>query len=90
MSLFGVLLKLMDRLEGGLKSTSRSLILEESFRGSLMHQMISRECNHTSESEEPTYMLSLTVQNKSNLYQSLDLYVEGSLCCLGGLCSFVE
>ena len=53
--------------------------LLQPFRGVLLNQMLSRECSHTSEREEPFYMLSLTVKNKPSLAQALDLFVEGDL-----------
>ena len=41
--------------------------------------MVSRECAHTTQRDEAFTMVSLDVKNKSNLQQSLDLFVEGDL-----------
>ena len=49
------------------------------FRGVLLNQMLSRECAHVSEREEPFYMLSVTVKHKASLHAALDLLVEGEL-----------
>ena len=49
------------------------------FRGVLLNQMLSRECCHVSEREEPFYMLSVTVKHKASLAAALELLVEGEL-----------
>jgi len=38
--------------------------------------MVSRECQHTSESEDPFYMVPLVVPNKKNLHQALTAYID--------------
>ena len=64
----------------GPASTPSSLSpLLQPFRGVLLNQMLSRECGHGSEREEPFYMLSLTVKNKQSLEAALDLFVQGDL-----------
>lgn len=40
-----------------------------------MHQFISKDCTHISEREEPFYMLSVTVKNKSTIQQALEAYI---------------
>ena len=52
-------------------------IFQEFFGGKIAHQIISKECEHVSEREEP--FLALQVEIKKNLYESLDLFVEGDL-----------
>ena len=59
-------------------SSSLSLLLSP-FRGVLLNQMLSRECSHVSEREEPFYMLSVTVKHKASLAAALELLVEGEL-----------
>ena len=61
-----------------LDSSSLSLLLSP-FRGLLLNQMLSRECSHVSEREEPFYMLSVTVKHKASLAAALELLVEGEL-----------
>jgi ubiquitin C-terminal hydrolase len=68
---------LFDRIEEGLKGSSNENLLDDTFRGHVVQQIISHECEHSSEREEPFYMVSVTVKNKANLRQALDLYVEG-------------
>ena len=58
--------------------SSLSLLLTP-FRGLLLNQMLSRECSHVSEREEPFYMLSVTVKHKASLAAALELLVEGEL-----------
>lgn len=67
----------LDQLSERLKGTRSSGLVDNVFRGTLLHQVVSDECSHTSEQEEPFYMLSLTVNNKANVHQALSLYVEG-------------
>ena len=56
--------------------------IEHTFKGALVHQIISRdasECPHTTAREEAFSMLSLTVVNKTTMEQSLDGFIEGDL-----------
>jgi ubiquitin C-terminal hydrolase len=54
-------------------------VLASTFQGKLIHQMISKECPHTSEREEPFYKLSLVVKNKRTVQEALEMYVEGDI-----------
>jgi len=57
-------------------------LLKSLFGGTLVYQIISRECSHRSERSEPFTMLTAEVKNKSTLEDSLELYVAGEV--LGG------
>jgi ubiquitin carboxyl-terminal hydrolase 34 len=57
----------------------KSTILDDTFRGLLLNQTISRECPHRSERHEPFAMISVTVKNKQNLAQAFDAYIDGDL-----------
>jgi uncharacterized UBP type Zn finger protein len=52
-------------------------LLKSMFEGTLVYQIISRECAHRSERTEPFTMLTAEVKNKSTLEDSLELYVAG-------------
>jgi ubiquitin carboxyl-terminal hydrolase 34 len=67
--------QLFEQLENELKSTPNKGLLDDSFRGMLMHQFISKDCSHVSEREEPFYMLSVTVKNKTTIQQALEAYI---------------
>ena len=49
------------------------------FSGKLANQLISKECDHTSERDEPFYSVSVEIKNKENIEQSFDLFVEGEM-----------
>ena len=71
---------IFDQLETEMKSAGAvKSEFDSLFKGAIMNQMISRECPHTSEREEPFYMISLTVKNKRTLKQALDNFIEGDL-----------
>lgn len=68
---------LFDRLEKQLKGTTHEHLLKEVYGGTIANEIISRQCTHSSEREEVFYSLPLEVKGKRNLYESLDLYVQG-------------
>jgi ubiquitin C-terminal hydrolase len=68
--LFDKLESLDPRMDGLLKGL---------FGGTLVNQVISHECPHRSEREEPFPMLKVDIKNKSSLEDSLELYVAGEL-----------
>jgi ubiquitin C-terminal hydrolase len=70
---------LFDKLESELKPTSCPSAVAESFGGVLIDQMVSRECAHIRQRDEPFNMISLDIKNKNTLLQSLDLFVAGDL-----------
>ncbi|ETO37056.1 Ubiquitin carboxyl-terminal hydrolase family protein [Reticulomyxa filosa] len=73
--------RLFDQLEHDLNRTNRKDAIKDNFGGYLVNQMISKDekCTHSSEREEKFLTVSLTVKNKANLEESLDLYVQGDL-----------
>ena len=75
---------LLDRLEKRLMSiphppslTPLSHLIQSSFGGTLVNQLLCHACHNIRSSPEPFYSLSLQVKNKSTLSDSLDAYVLG-------------
>lgn len=68
---------LFDKLESLDPRVDR--LLKGLFGGTLVNQVISHECAHRSEREEPFPMLKVDIKNKSSLEDSLELYVAGEL-----------
>ena len=58
---------LMDRLETQLKDTKDSQLITNTFRGVLVNEVIGRDCQHVSESEEPFNVIQLPVKNNKNV-----------------------
>ena len=54
-------------------------LLKGLFEGTMVNQIISHECPHRSEREEPFLMLKVDVKNMGSLEDSLELYVAGEL-----------
>ena len=71
---------LFDKLESNQECKS---LIQEKFGGELVWQVISTDddCAYTSEREEPYVMLTAEVGGKSNLEDSLELYVAGEMLC---------
>lgn len=67
-----------DQIEPFLKGLPQEHMLKETFGGRFIHQIISRDCPHRSEREEPYLAISVKVQNKRNLKESLENFVEGT------------
>jgi len=70
---------LFDRLETCLKATREESFLRQEFGGLFRHQLLCLDCPHTSEREEPFYTMGISVKNKKNIIESLELFVEGEL-----------
>lgn len=68
---------LFDKLESLDPRMDR--LLKGLFGGTLVNQVLSYECPHRSEREEPFPMLKVDIKNKSSLEDSLELYVAGEL-----------
>lgn len=66
-----------DRLETTLKSLDQRFLLQDIFGGELCHVIICQECKHRSERSEDCLSLSLDVKGKSNITESLKLYIQG-------------
>ncbi|KAH3765659.1 ubiquitin hydrolase [Pelomyxa schiedti] len=71
--------QLCDKLEGLLKSANQATILQDCLGGVVCHQVVSRECSHVSQREEGFVTLSLVLQGKKNLEESLYSLIEGDL-----------
>ncbi|CAM9309084.1 unnamed protein product [Discosporangium mesarthrocarpum] len=69
--------QLFDKLEG--TSAGVGPLIKQVFGGSLVYQIISRDCEHTSERTEPFLVLTAEVQAKATLEESLQLYVAGEM-----------
>lgn len=76
-----------DRLETLLKSTPqvnktilssylKAKLFQNVFQGKLVKQIISKECDHKAEREEPFFTLGLEVRRQKNIYESLKLFVK--------------
>jgi len=55
-----------DKLEKLFEETPKKTFFKDLFGGKLVYQVISKECEHTSERTEPFYTLSLAVKEKKN------------------------
>jgi len=66
-----------DRLETCLKSFDQRFLLQDVFGGKLSHIVTCQECKHSSERSEDCLSLSLDVKGKSNVLESLKLYIQG-------------
>eukprot|EP00753_Platysulcus_tardus_P013086 PLAT3614.2.p1 GENE.PLAT3614.2~~PLAT3614.2.p1 ORF type:complete len:1715 (-),score=1014.72 PLAT3614.2:126-5015(-) len=71
---------LCDRLESRLKATRQHDLLRRVFGGSLCNQLICKGgCDAVRESREDCYFISLQVQNKRTLQESLEAYVDSDV-----------
>ena len=68
---------LFEKLEGASPDVAR--LIRNTFGGTLVNQIISRETDYRSESTEPFHSITLTIQNKPNLEESLASLIEGDL-----------
>eukprot|EP01084_Bolivina_argentea_P037484 69350_1 len=71
--------RLFEQLGNELNGTTSSNLINDTFGGTIVNQMISFQCKHLTERNEKMFAMSLTVKNKTNLYQSLDTLIEGDL-----------
>jgi ubiquitin C-terminal hydrolase len=70
---------LLDKVERLLENAKQAGMLNRFFGGKLCHQIISRQCPHTSERDEHFFTLSVDVKNKKNLAESLEFFVQGDM-----------
>eukprot|EP00004_Rigifila_ramosa_P006247 TRINITY_DN1692_c0_g1_i1.p1 TRINITY_DN1692_c0_g1~~TRINITY_DN1692_c0_g1_i1.p1 ORF type:complete len:3114 (-),score=719.02 TRINITY_DN1692_c0_g1_i1:25-8475(-) len=72
---------LLDKIDTLLKGTDHEKMLQHLLLGGLCSQFCGRGqgCTHVSEKEDPCYALSLDVKGKTDITQSLDLFVEGDM-----------
>ncbi|CAM9745405.1 unnamed protein product, partial [Ectocarpus sp. 12 AP-2014] len=68
---------LLHKLEGSSKQAGS--LIDKVFGGTLAYQVISRDCEHTSERTEPFIVLTAEVQDKESLEGSLQLLVAGEM-----------
>lgn len=70
---------LFDKLDALVKGTTSQNLPGKHFGGSVMNQIISQECPHLSEREEPFMALSVEVKGKRNLAEAMLGYIQGDL-----------
>ena len=70
---------LADQIEPYIKGLPQEHMLRDTFGGRFVHQIISHGCEHQSEREEPYLAISVKVQNKRNLKESLENFVQGDM-----------
>ncbi|KAJ5075636.1 ubiquitin carboxyl-terminal hydrolase faf-x-related [Anaeramoeba ignava] len=70
---------LFERIESSLGQMGDPQLLKEVFGGKLIHQVICHEKSHRSEREEPFFTISLQVNGKRTLEESLQLFIEGDI-----------
>ena len=68
-----------NQLENILKLSGRENVISDIFTGKICNQIISKECDHISETTENFYTLPVTIKslNKPSLEESLDLFIKG-------------
>lgn len=66
----------LDKLEWAIKNSPDANCIQDIFGGKLIHQIISKECAHTSSREENFMTLSLEVKNKKSITESLELFIK--------------
>ncbi|GAB0489246.1 hypothetical protein MMPV_000463 [Pyropia vietnamensis] len=70
---------LFDKLEKAVRGGPYEKLLEETFCGKLVNQIICRDLPFVSERQESFYVLSLDVKDKRSVLDSLDFYVQGDV-----------
>ena len=81
---------ILDKLENRLKNTENENTIKYFFEGSLNDTLTFQEgCIHNRTKENSFYSIQLQVQNKKNIYESLDAFTEGELMN-GDNCIFCE
>ena len=69
----------LEKVETLMKNTERKQLIQDIFSGKVCNQVISKECEHVSETQEAFNTLSLTVKGKASIEESLELFVEGDV-----------
>ena len=71
---------ILDKLENRLKNTNNDDLLKYFFQGRFNDTFTFQEgCNHHRTNVNDFYSIQLQVQNKKNIYESLDTLTEGEL-----------
>ena len=74
---FGIIL---DKIENRLKGTKNENLVKYFFQGRQNDNLIFQEgCSHNRTNENKFYSIQLQVQNKKNIYESLDILTDGEL-----------
>ena len=68
-----------DRMKDLLKGSREESLVQESFGGKLVNQIICQGIPYVSEREEDFHVLTIDVKGKNNVEDSLRAYVEGDL-----------
>ncbi|KAJ3439776.1 ubiquitin carboxyl-terminal hydrolase faf-x-related [Anaeramoeba flamelloides] len=76
MDVYEFLTLFLSHLENNIKSNSEKKLLKNFFGGKLINQIIIRETGKITERIEDFTAISLDVENKKNLFDSLDQYVQ--------------
>ncbi|OMJ94549.1 hypothetical protein SteCoe_2188 [Stentor coeruleus] len=79
MDVFEFYSRLIEKLDYELKSTSEHKLIQEHFAGTLVVEMISKQCNHRKERNEYMLSIQLDVKNKSGLIESLKSFTSGEV-----------
>lgn len=76
--------RLFDSIEGRLAKTPQAQLLKDIFGGKYANQLLGtgEECSHRRESTEPFFSISVDINHKSTLQESLKSFTEGEV--LGG------
>ena len=71
---------ILDKLENRLKNTENENIIKYFFQGRLNDALtFQKGCTHHRINENTFYSIQLQVQNRKNIYESLDTLIEGEL-----------
>ena len=71
---------ILDKLENRIKNTENENLIKYFFQGRLNDNLTFQEgCTHHRTNVNDFYSIQLQVQNKKNIYESLDTFIEGEL-----------
>jgi ubiquitin C-terminal hydrolase len=70
---------MFDRIEHVLKDTEQKYLVDDTFKGHKLLQLVCKECGHAKTREDFFYTLQVEVQNKSNIYESLSAIRDGQI-----------
>ncbi|KAF2100491.1 hypothetical protein NA57DRAFT_54575 [Rhizodiscina lignyota] len=70
---------LIDQLEGQILDPVSKQVFRDFYGGQMINQIKSKECEHVSERLEPYFAVQCDVKGKSNLWESLQAFVEGDV-----------
>ena len=71
---------ILDKLENRIKNTENENLIKYFFQGRLNDNLTFQDgCSHHRTNVNDFYSIQLQVQNKKNIYESLDTFIEGEL-----------